>query len=74
MQIYNVYLTRVLNQYSTTKNSITENFIPAQGIKYFVVVVIVKTKITRSRDVGILASGQCCQDVINSDESLLLNA
>ena len=32
-----------------------------------VTVIIVSTKIARSQDVGILASGQCCQDVINGE-------
>ena len=32
------------------------------------VVVVVHTKIVRSRNVSILANGQCCQDVINGEK------
>ena len=38
-----------------------------------VVVVVVSTKIARFRDVGILASGQCCHKWRKSDVSLLLS-
>ena len=30
------------------------------------------TKIARSRDIGVLASGKCCQDVINGDKATSL--
>ena len=38
-----------------------------------IVVVVVSTKIARFRDVGILASGQCCHKWRKSDVSLLLS-
>ena len=36
--------------------------IHVQGVK-----VVVHTKITRSQDLGVLASGQCCKDVENGE-------
>ena len=41
-----------------------------------VIIVVVHTKIARSQDLSVLASGQCCQDVKNnkkSDELSLLS-
>ena len=38
----------------------------------YLIVVIVSTKIARSRDVGILASGQCCQYTISSEKATSL--
>ena len=42
------------------------------GSVIVIIVIIVSTEMARSRDIGILASDQCCQDVINGKKAMSL--